>query len=149
MTTPEDSRLLTPPGATESLITPKRKFLISFDIDGTLEFGDPPGGITVEMVRKAKELGFLVGSCSDRFPSAQRALWEKHGIEYDFVSAKHMLDSVKANLEAERYLHIGDRETDREVAGRAGFDFLWDHEALKEPWYAWRERHNNGHSHED
>ena len=27
--------------------------LISFDIDGTLEFGDPPGYITIERVRKA------------------------------------------------------------------------------------------------
>ncbi len=120
-------------------------FLISFDIDGTMEFGDPPGGITVEMVRKAKERGFLIGSCSDRFPSAQRALWERHDIEVDFVSAKHMLEEVKASLEADRYLHIGDRETDREVAERAGFDFLWDHEATEEPWFAWRERHN-GHT---
>lgn len=149
MITPEDPRLLTPPGATESLIIPEIRFLISFDIDGTLEFGDPPGGITVDMVRKAKEAGFLIGSCSDRFPSAQRALWEKHGIKYDFVSAKHMLEDVKARFELVRGLHIGDRETDREVAGRAGFDFLWDHESLEEPWYAWRELHSNGHSHED
>ena len=48
--------------------------LISFDIDGTLEVGDPPGIITLDMVRKAKELGFLVGSCSDRTIST-------HGVE--------------------------------------------------------------------
>lgn len=116
-------------------------FLISFDIDGTMEFGDPPGGITVEMVRRAKEQGFLIGSCSDRFPSAQRAMWDKHNIAADFVAAKHQLDDVKARLQAVRYLHIGDRETDREVATKAGFDFLWDHEATNEPWYEWRERH--------
>jgi hypothetical protein len=40
--------------------------VLSFDIDGTLELGDPPGGITMEMVRRAHELGYLVGSCSDR-----------------------------------------------------------------------------------
>ena len=39
--------------------------LISFDIDGTLEFGDPPGVLTVEMVRAAQNLGYIVGSCSD------------------------------------------------------------------------------------
>ena len=39
--------------------------LISFDIDGTMVFGDPPGEITVEDVRKVKELGFIVGSASD------------------------------------------------------------------------------------
>ena len=112
-------------------------YLISFDIDGTLEFGDPPGGITVEMVRRAKELGFLIGSCSDRFPSAQRALWEARGIEVDFVAAKHMLDDVRARFAAERYLHIGDRDLDQQLAERAGFEFLWDHEGVAEPWLAW------------
>lgn len=112
-------------------------FLISFDIDGTLEFGDPPGGITVEMVRRAQERGFLVGSCSDRFPSAQRTLWETHGIAFDFVAAKHMLDDVRARFAAERYLHIGDRELDQQLAEKAGFEFLWDHEGVAEPWLAW------------
>lgn len=120
-------------------------FLISFDIDGTMEFGDPPGGITVEMVRRAQEHGFLIGSCSDRFISAQQALWEAHNIKVDFVAAKHMLADVKARLEADRYLHIGDRDTDQQVAAQAGFDFLWDHEAVTEPWLAWRDRHN-GHT---
>jgi hypothetical protein len=111
--------------------------LISFDIDGTLEFGDPPGGITVDMVRKAKELGFLVGSCSDRFPSAQRTMWTNHDIEFDFVAAKHMLDEVKGKFEAERYLHIGDRELDQQVAEKAGFEFLYVDEATSQPWLDW------------
>ena len=111
--------------------------MISFDIDGTLEFGDPPGEVTVEMVRKAKELGFLIGSCSDRFPSAQRALWAKHNIEVDFVAAKHLLADVKARFEAERYLHIGDRDLDQQLASQAGFDFLWNYEAVTEPWLTW------------
>lgn len=114
-------------------------FLISFDIDGTLEFGDPPGGITVEMVRRAKELGFLIGSCSDRFPSAQQALWDKHSVEVDFVAAKHMLDDVRARFEAHRYVHIGDRDLDKQLAERAGFEFWWDHEGATEPWLAWLE----------
>jgi hypothetical protein len=114
-------------------------YLISFDIDGTLEFGDPPGGITVAMVRKAKELGFLIGSCSDRFPSAQKALWEACGIEVDFVAAKHMLDDVRSRFQADRYLHIGDRELDQQLAERSGFEFLWDHEGVAEPWLSWLE----------
>lgn len=123
----------------------ERLFLISFDIDGTMEFGDPPGGITVEMVRRAKEHGFLIGSCSDRFPSAQQALWDRYNIKVDFVAAKHMLDGVKARFEIVRGLHIGDRDTDQQVAQQAGFDFLWNHEAINEPWFDWRDRHN-GHS---
>ena len=49
--------------------------LISFDIDGTLEVGDPPGYITMEMVRRAKDLGYIIGSCSDRTVSNQRRIW--------------------------------------------------------------------------
>lgn len=114
-------------------------FLISFDIDGTLEFGDPPGGVTLEMVKRAQELGFLIGSCSDRFPSAQKALWEARNIEVDFVAPKHMLPDIKARFEAERYVHIGDRDLDQQFAEQAGFEFWWDHEAVSEPWLAWLE----------
>ena len=59
--------------------------LISFDIDGTLEVGDPPGIITLDMVRKAKELGFWVGSCSDRTISTQQRIWRDSGISVDFT----------------------------------------------------------------
>ena len=33
--------------------------LISFDIDGTLEIGDPPGILTMDMVRIVQQKGFL------------------------------------------------------------------------------------------
>ena len=84
--------------------------LISFDIDGTLEVGDPPGIVTMEMVRIAQEKGFLIGSCSDRPISGQRALWDQHNIPVEFAVSKHMLPEVKAKFEADVYYHIGDRE---------------------------------------
>ena len=31
--------------------------LVSFDIDGTLEVGDPPGQVAINVVRRARELG--------------------------------------------------------------------------------------------
>ena len=108
--------------------------LISFDIDGTLEVGDPPGGITMDLVRRAKERGFLIGSCSDRPPSAQQALWDQHNIKADFVAAKHMLDDVKLRFEAEQYIHIGDRDLDKQFAEKAGFHFLWAGEATDGIW---------------
>ena len=40
--------------------------LISFDIDRTLEVGDPPVIITMDMVRAIKALGYVIGSGSDR-----------------------------------------------------------------------------------
>ncbi|MFN0093844.1 MAG: HAD family hydrolase [Dehalococcoidia bacterium] len=116
-------------------------FLISFDIDGTMEFGDPPGGITVEMVLRAQELGFLIGSCSDRFPSAQRSLWETREVRVDFVAAKHMLPDIRDRFAADRYLHIGDRDIDKQLAEQAGFEFLWDHEGVHQPWLAWLSSH--------
>lgn len=97
--------------------------LISFDIDGTLEVGDPPGIITLHMVRQAKDLGYLIGSCSDRTLSYQQQLWEQHKIIVDFTVLKHQLADVKARFQAEAYYHIGDTDIDHFFAVRAGFYF--------------------------
>ena len=110
--------------------------LISFDIDGTLEVGDPPGILTMEMVRRAQERGCLIGSCSDRSLSGQRAIWDQHHIPVDFIVSKHMLSEVKTKFEAEVYYHIGDREDlDKKNALAAGFEFLWPDEAVRMPWF--------------
>ena len=97
--------------------------LISFDIDGTLEVGDPPGIITLYMVRQAKHLGYLIGSCSDRTISYQQQLWDQHEIMVDFTVLKHQLADVKARFQAEVYYHIGDTDMDHFYADRAGFRF--------------------------
>ena len=75
--------------------------LISFDIDGTLEVGDPPGLVSVEMVRECKRLGYLIGSCSDRPVSYQRQLWERLDIAADFTVLKHRLADVRLEIDAE------------------------------------------------
>ena len=51
--------------------------LISFDIDVTMEVGDPPGVLTIEMVGRIQQKGFSMGSCSDRPLSGQRVVWEQ------------------------------------------------------------------------
>ena len=110
--------------------------LISFDIDGTLEVGDPPGVLTMDMVRMVVKEGFLIGSCSDRPMSGQQAIWDRHDITVDFVVSKQMLPEVKAKFEADVYYHIGDREDlDKKYALEAGFEFLWPHEAIEMPWF--------------
>jgi len=98
--------------------------LISFDIDGTLEVGDPPGTITMEMVRRAHALGYIIGSCSDRTVSHQRRLWMDYAISVAFTVLKHQLDLVKAAFTADQYYHIGDTNMDRYYAERAGFAFF-------------------------
>jgi hypothetical protein len=98
--------------------------LISFDIDGTLEVGDPPGIITMHMVRQAKTWGYLIGSCSDRTLRYQQHMWEQHNISVDFTVLKHQLADVKARFQAEVYYHIGDTDMDHFFATRAGFHFF-------------------------
>jgi hypothetical protein len=110
--------------------------LISFDIDGTLEVGDPPGLITMDMVRQAQDLGCLIGSCSDRPLSDQRRIWKKHHITVDFTVLKHRLAEVKAQFQAEAYYHIGDTDMDRFFADRAGFRFVRADAAVRQAWSA-------------
>jgi hypothetical protein len=108
--------------------------LISFDIDGTLEAGDPPGAITMHLVRRAKALGYIIGSCSDRMVSDQRRIWMAHDISVAFTVLKHQLDQVKAAINAEWYYHIGDTNMDRHYAERAGFEFFYPDAALEHFW---------------
>ena len=108
--------------------------LVSFDIDGTLEVGEPPGLITMDMVRETKALGYVIGSCSDRPLSYQRHLWASHHIVVDFTALKHRLADVRAQFQAEAYYHIGDSDMDRFFADRAGFRFVRADAALCQAW---------------
>jgi hypothetical protein len=98
--------------------------LVSFDIDGTLEIGEPPGIITVAAMRTARRLGYLIGTCSDRPLAHQRRLWERLALTPDFTVLKHRLAEVKASFAAAAYYHIGDTDVDAHFADRAGFRFL-------------------------
>ena len=108
--------------------------LISFDIDGTLEVGDPPGYITMQMVRQAQTLGYIIGSCSDRTIGNQQRIWLEHEIEVSFTVLKHQLDLVKAEFIAEEYFHIGDTALDRMAAERAGFLYLFGDSSVDYLW---------------
>jgi hypothetical protein len=108
--------------------------LVSFDIDGTLEVGDPPGVISVALVRAAKLRGYLVGSCSDRPVPYQEALWQRLGIAVDFTVLKHRLADVKLRFAAAAYYHIGDTDVDDFYATGAGFRFLSADAAAHRTW---------------
>src|SRR5712691_8592078 len=81
--------------------------LVSFDVDGTLEIGEPPGGVPIALVRTAKRLGYLIGSCSDRPIRYQQDMWQRLGIAPDFTVLKHRLEELKARFAAAAYYHIG------------------------------------------
>jgi hypothetical protein len=99
--------------------------LVSFDIDGTLEDGDPPGPLEMALVRRAQALGYLIGSASDRTIREQSRMWAKREITPDFVSHKHHLHRVAAAFPAGRMVHIGDTAVDRHYALLAGFEFFF------------------------
>ena len=108
--------------------------LISFDIDGTLEVGEPPGSITMDMVREIQKAGYLVGSCSDRTISSQQRIWKEHGIAVAFTVLKHQLGELKPRFQAEENYHIGDTDLDRQVSLQAGFRFIPVDEAAGHFW---------------
>jgi hypothetical protein len=97
--------------------------LVSLDIDGTLEFGQPPGPLLLQHVHEMQRRGYIVGSASDHTIAEQRAMWRTVGIEPDFVSHKHNLTAVRAQFECSRRVHIGDTGVDEHYAHLAGFEF--------------------------
>jgi len=105
-----------------------RLTVVSFDIDGTMEFGAPPGPIPVALAKAMAQLGHVIGSGSDRTRSDQASLWEAHGVDVHFVGGKHHLHEVRERFRADRYIHIGDTDVDRHFALAADFEFFWSHE---------------------
>jgi len=108
--------------------------LISFDIDGTLEVGDPPGMITIARVREALALGYIIGSCSDWPVGRQQRMWMQHEIPVSFTVLKHQLDRVRAEFAAEHYVHIGDTNIDRHYAERNGFVYFFPDGSIEHLW---------------
>jgi hypothetical protein len=113
--------------ASGELVTGERDgaiVVVSIDVDGTMEFGEPPGPITVEVVRRLLAAGHVVGCASDRTRADQESTWAGAGIAPAFVGGKHHLDTVRARFPAERYVHVGDTHVDEHFAGLNGFEFV-------------------------
>jgi hypothetical protein len=106
------------------LLAPCAAALVSFDIDGTLEVGYPPGPLPLAVVRAARDLGCVVGSCSDRPSREQAGLWAEHAVGVDFTCPKGRLSTLRDRFARRRYVHVGDTVQDELEARRAGFEFL-------------------------
>jgi len=100
------------------------RVVVSFDIDGTMEFGEPPGPVPASVARELFDRGYIVGVASDWPRSSQRPLWNRHGLEPQFVGGKHHLHEVRAEFEADHYIHVGDTDVDERYARLAGFAFI-------------------------
>jgi predicted mannosyl-3-phosphoglycerate phosphatase (HAD superfamily) len=98
--------------------------LVSFDIDGTLEVGDPAGPIALALVAEAHSMGYIVGSASDRTVDEQRLVWNQIGVTPHFLGHKHHLIENTSKFAATRRVHIGDMPADEYYAKLAGFEFV-------------------------
>jgi hypothetical protein len=58
-----------------ALTVPGALVLISFDIDGTMEFGDPPGPVSASIARELVDRGCILGVASDWAISCQGPEW--------------------------------------------------------------------------
>jgi hypothetical protein len=97
--------------------------LVSFDIDGTMVFGEPGGPVPLAYVQAAIAAGHIVGSSSDRTRAAQTQMWARHEVPVEFVGHKHHLQDLRTRFVADRWIHIGDTEVDERYANAAGFEF--------------------------
>lgn len=98
--------------------------LVSFDIDGTMTFGEPSGPVPVSFVQAAINAGHVVGSASDRIRSDQLRLWSAHGTAVWFTEHKHRLALLRERFPvAVRCIHIGDTAVDQRYAAAAAFEF--------------------------
>ena len=100
--------------------------LVTFDIDGTMEFGDPVGIVTKQVVNFYRDNGVIVGSASDRTKSTQLNMWSKYGFEVDFAIVKHKIPELMTEYkQCQVFWHVGDRPVDQQIASDAGFTFFW------------------------
>jgi len=98
--------------------------VVSLDVDGTMEFGEPPGPVTVEIVELLVLAGHVVGCASDRTRTDQEQTWARAGLALAFVGGKHHLDDVRTRFPADRYVHVGDTHVDAHYAALHGFEFV-------------------------
>jgi hypothetical protein len=111
-------------GANDAHTHVAKRIVVSFDIDGTLEVGDPPGPVTIALIRELVAHSVIFGSSSDRTVHDQARMWRSHGLEPHFIVTKGRLKSVKPSYPDRTLVHIGDRFADLLEAENAGAVFI-------------------------
>jgi hypothetical protein len=102
----------------------KLPFVVAFDVDGTLEYGDPEGPIKLERVKQLKDEGFSVGIIGAR-EKVENLL-----PNLDFYSPGDPLKPEGLREVKERFnpimgIYVADRASDREAALQTGFCFMY------------------------
>ena len=102
--------------------------VLSFDIDLTLATGeqDEEGLVLIDPseISRLQQLGYIVGTCSDREPSDQRQMADRLGQQPHFTIPKELLEWARRLLPGTLHLHVGDDpKRDRAIALAAGWTY--------------------------
>lgn len=82
--------------------------VFGMDVDGTTEWGVPPGPVTIKMLQDLVGVGHkLVGASAHR-RAPQIAEFESRGIELAGCSGKAGMQYIKAVFLADRYIWVDD-----------------------------------------
>lgn len=107
--------------------------VVSFDIDLTLSLPDDAPGyegpVNISVPRALAAAGAVVGTCSDRTPSEQRAATAQLGLKANFAIQRELLALLVGMLPGAIVIHVGDDdERDRKIAETAGAILMWPDE---------------------
>lgn len=110
------------------------RLVISFDVDGTLQFGDPPGPITPRTIKALQEARVVIGSASDRTVTDQTRMWRQASLKPVFIVVKNQLRTLPSSFPNSLLVHVGDRFADELEASMAGVVFVHVDTLSSEQW---------------
>jgi len=99
------------------------KVLIAFDVDGTLECGNPPGPIRLERVRLLKEAGFTVGIIG----ALERVMPKLPNLDFYYPGDPHKpegLKEVKEKFKPLLAIYVADLPSDRKSALKLSYSYI-------------------------
>ena len=96
--------------------------VFSFDRDDTLALSSGP--ITLEMLKKLKEKGYVIGTGGGVSGEEQARQWRRWGIEPDFALTKSDLGKLRELYPGAEITHVGDDQVDEEIAEKFGYNYL-------------------------
>jgi len=101
--------------------------VIAFDVDGTLECGNPKGPIKLKTIRALKRAGFIVGIIGAYQKAVAAGL--QGGIDVDFLMSGHPykpkhLTHLKLVYRPALTIYVGDEPADRQAALQTGCAYI-------------------------
>jgi hypothetical protein len=97
--------------------------VIAFDVDGTLECGNPPGLIKIETVKRLKERGFIVGIIG-AYKKVQQHI---NNLDFYLSGDPHKPENLRKVHETYKptfCIYVADLPSDRVAALENGFSYI-------------------------